>query len=178
VQAGYASDKAGELECTGTELGRYVELCCLGNPGPIELLWLDAARVARRGGWVHAEWPWSELVALRAAFTTRASLAQYVGCVKNHLHKAGVFAAELACAVGGAGQAVGEGEGEGGKGGEGGEGGKGGEGKGEEAGGGGGGSEAELARRKFSKAMYHCLHKSFEAARLARAEPLHVELVS
>ena len=29
-----------------------------------------------------------------------------------------------------------------------------------------------------TKAMYQCLHKTFEASRLARAEPLHVELVS
>ena len=52
-------------------------------------------------------------MSLRAAFTTRASLAQYMGFVKTHLHKAREFATEVMRAEGGAGGAVGEGECEG-----------------------------------------------------------------
>ena len=43
---------------------------------------------------MHTSWPWDELVALRSEFSTQASLAQYIGFVKDHYYKAKDFAAE------------------------------------------------------------------------------------
>ena len=91
VDSPYAADKAGELECTGIEFGRFVELLALGNPGVVELLWLDSAAVGRRGGWVHEAWPWSELVARREKFRTAHCLAQYQGFALDHFYKARDF---------------------------------------------------------------------------------------
>ncbi|KAL1512083.1 hypothetical protein AB1Y20_005355 [Prymnesium parvum] len=91
VEASYAADKAGEVECTGIELGRFVELLTMGNPGVVELLWLDGAAVARRGGWVHEAWPWGELVSRREEFRTLMCVAQYEGFVVDHLWKAREF---------------------------------------------------------------------------------------
>ena len=46
LQASYAADKAGELECTGIEFGRFVEILTQG--APLAVVHVALASYARR----------------------------------------------------------------------------------------------------------------------------------
>lgn len=82
----FGSDKSGELESTGVELGEFTMLLAKGNPRNVELLWLDEAGEASAPA---AEaWPWRELVAMREAFRTQVAFAQYLGLAGERLHRA------------------------------------------------------------------------------------------
>ena len=83
VAAAFGADKAGELECTAIEIGRYVEVLTKGNPHDVELLWTERQ--------LHAAWPWDELVARREQFRNAITFAQYMGYAGSHLHKARDF---------------------------------------------------------------------------------------
>ena len=82
----FGSDKSGELESTGVELGEFVMLLAKGNPRNVELLWLDEAGDASAPAAV--AWPWNQLVMIRETFRTQVAFTQYLGLAGERLHRA------------------------------------------------------------------------------------------
>ncbi|CAE8612107.1 unnamed protein product [Polarella glacialis] len=86
LQGGFGSDKRGEVEYSGRELGSFVALLAKGNPRNVEMLFSE--KPALRG------WAWEELRASRACFLTLRCASQYLGFISERLHRvAGVLEA-------------------------------------------------------------------------------------
>eukprot|EP00933_Yihiella_yeosuensis_P023075 TRINITY_DN18023_c0_g1_i3.p1 TRINITY_DN18023_c0_g1~~TRINITY_DN18023_c0_g1_i3.p1 ORF type:complete len:964 (+),score=197.20 TRINITY_DN18023_c0_g1_i3:47-2938(+) len=79
VNRGFGSDKHGDVEYAGRELGSFVGLLAKGNPKNVELLF--SCKPAMRG------WAWQELCAARACFLTLRCCCQYLGFISDRLNR-------------------------------------------------------------------------------------------
>jgi len=79
VDSGFGSDKRGEVEYSGRELGRFVVELAKGNPKNVELLF--SGKAALRG------WAMEELRAIRCRFLTLRCAKQYLGFISERLHR-------------------------------------------------------------------------------------------
>lgn len=86
VNAGFASDKRGEIEYSGKEMGSFLVELAKGNPRNVELLFTEKPHLANS--------VWQDLRARRRSFLTLPCASQYLGFISDRLHKA---AAEIEC---------------------------------------------------------------------------------
>lgn len=77
----FASDKKGDVEYTGRELGFFIANLAKGNPTNVELLFSNKP--------AHRSWAWQELLEARHCFLTLRCAKQYMGFVSQRLMRAG-----------------------------------------------------------------------------------------
>lgn len=80
VAAPIGANKAGEIECTGCELGSYLVDLAKGSPTVVELLFSPAGQA------IHTSLGWNDVVQHRMGFVTQRCVGQYVGFIDNRLH--------------------------------------------------------------------------------------------
>eukprot|EP00041_Stephanoeca_diplocostata_P038502 m.1521139 g.1521139 ORF g.1521139 m.1521139 type:complete len:777 (+) comp25229_c0_seq14:504-2834(+) len=76
------SDKRGEVEYTGKEVGTFLLELAKGNPSNVELLFTDP------GNSVYESHDWSTLRCIRHVFVTERCINQYFGFIKDRLKRA------------------------------------------------------------------------------------------
>lgn len=76
----FASDKKGDVEYTGRELGFFITNLAKGNPTNVELLFSNKP--------AHRSWAWQELLEARHSFLTLRCAKQYMGFVSQRLMRA------------------------------------------------------------------------------------------
>jgi predicted nucleotidyltransferase len=82
----FGSDKAGEVEYSGRELGSFLLELSKGNPRNVELLFTEKPHLSGA--------LWRELRAMRSGFLTLRCVKQYLGFVAEKLRKATAFSEE------------------------------------------------------------------------------------
>jgi len=82
----FGSDKAGEVEYSGRELGSFLLELAKGNPRNVELLFTEKPH--QYGAL------WGELRAMRQGFLTLRCVKQYLGFVAEKIRKAAAFSEE------------------------------------------------------------------------------------
>lgn len=80
IQAEFGSDKRGEIEFSGREIGHFVLDLAKGNPKNLEVLYADNICTSAP--------LWQELRDMRRCFITKRCAKQYVGFIGERLHKA------------------------------------------------------------------------------------------